>query len=94
MMVGLGSITDDVRAVLPYLRAQGHKVGVVSVKLLQPFPEAELVAALAGEKAVTVLERSDQTALTTWSPPRCSRRAPTPTGGATTCPGHLRTSPG
>ncbi len=48
----------------PYLRAQGLKVGVVSVKLLQPFPEAELVEALAGAKAVTVLERSDQTALT------------------------------
>ena len=63
-MVGLGSITDDVRAVLPYLRSQGLKVGVVSVKMLQPFPEAELVAALAGAKAVTVLERSDQTALT------------------------------
>ncbi len=64
VMVGLGSITDDVQAVLPHLRAQGLKVGVVSVKLLQPFPEAELVAALAGAKAVTVLERSDQTALT------------------------------
>ncbi|MGB8021851.1 MAG: 2-oxoacid:acceptor oxidoreductase family protein, partial [Candidatus Nanopelagicales bacterium] len=64
IMVGLGSITDDVRAVLPYLRAQGLKVGVVSVKLLQPFPEAEVVSALAGAKAVTVLERSDQTALT------------------------------
>ncbi len=64
VMVGLGSITDDVRAVLPHLRAGGLKVGVVSVKMLQPFPEAELVAALAGAKAVTVLERSDQTALT------------------------------
>ena len=64
VMVGLGSITDDVRAVVPYLRSQGLKVGVVSVKMLQPFPEAELVAALAGKKAVTVLERSDQTALT------------------------------
>ncbi|MDO8107714.1 2-oxoacid:acceptor oxidoreductase family protein [Isoptericola sp. b441] len=64
VIVGLGSITDDVRAVLPYLRAQGHKVGVVSVKLLSPFPEAELVEALAGKKAVTVLERSDNTALT------------------------------
>ena len=40
------------------------KVGVVSVKLLQPFPEAELVEALRGTKAVTVLERSDDTALT------------------------------
>ena len=64
VMVGLGSVTDDVRAVLPYLRERGLKVGVVSVKLLQPFPEAELVEALKGVKAVTVLERSDDTALT------------------------------
>ncbi len=64
IMVGLGSITDDVQAVLPVLRAQGMKVGAVSVKLLQPFPEGDLIEALAGAKAVTVLERSDQTALT------------------------------
>ncbi|HRA05227.1 MAG TPA: 2-oxoacid:acceptor oxidoreductase family protein [Propionicimonas sp.] len=64
VMVGMGSITDDVRAVLPHLRAQGLKVGVVSVKLLQPFPEAELVAAIGNAKAVTVMERSDDTALT------------------------------
>ncbi|PFG15604.1 pyruvate-ferredoxin/flavodoxin oxidoreductase [Propionicimonas paludicola] len=64
VMVGMGSITDDVQAVLPYLRSQGLKVGVVSVKLLQPFPEAELVAAIGNAKAVTVLERSDDTALT------------------------------
>ncbi|MDR2787253.1 MAG: 2-oxoacid:acceptor oxidoreductase family protein, partial [Candidatus Accumulibacter sp.] len=65
VMVGLGSVCDDAEAVVTHLRAQGRKVGVVSVKLLQPFPEAEVVAALAGKKAVTVLERSDQTALTT-----------------------------
>ncbi|HYO20710.1 MAG TPA: 2-oxoacid:acceptor oxidoreductase family protein, partial [Dermatophilaceae bacterium] len=65
VMIGLGSVCDDVEAVLPYLRRQGMKVGLVSVKLLQPFPEAEVVAALAGKKGVTVLERSDQTALTT-----------------------------
>jgi pyruvate-ferredoxin/flavodoxin oxidoreductase len=65
VMIGLGSVTDDVRAVLPHLREQGLKVGLVAVKLLQPFPEAEVVAALRGKRAVTVLERSDQTALTT-----------------------------
>jgi len=64
VMVGLGSVCDDVEAVVSHLRSQGKKVGLASVKLLQPFPEAELVAALAGKKAVTVLERSDQTALT------------------------------
>jgi pyruvate-ferredoxin/flavodoxin oxidoreductase len=66
VMVGLGSVSDDVEAVVTYLRSKGKKVGLVSIKLLQPFPEAELVAALAGKKAVTVLERSDQTALTTF----------------------------
>ena len=65
VMIGLGSVTDDVQAVATYLRSRGKKVGVISVKLLQPFPEAEVAAALAGKKAVTVLERSDVTALTT-----------------------------
>jgi pyruvate-ferredoxin/flavodoxin oxidoreductase len=64
VMVGLGSVTDDVEAVVSHLRSQGKKVGLIAIKLLQPFPEAELVAALVGKKAVTVLERSDQTALT------------------------------
>jgi pyruvate-ferredoxin/flavodoxin oxidoreductase len=65
VMIGLGSVTDDAEAVATYLRGKGKKVGVISVKLLQPFPEAEVVAALAGKKAVTVLERCDVTALTT-----------------------------
>ncbi len=65
VMVALGSVTDDIEAVVAYLRRQGQKVGLVAVKLLQPFPEAELVAALQGKRAVTVLERSDLTELTT-----------------------------
>ena len=64
VMVGLGSVTDDAEAVATHLRGEGMKVGVVAVKLLQPFPEAELVAALRGRIAVTVLERSEVTALT------------------------------
>lgn len=64
VVIGLGSVTDDAEAVAAYLRRQGKKVGVISVKLLQPFPDAEIVAALKGKKAVTVLERSDVTALT------------------------------
>jgi pyruvate-ferredoxin/flavodoxin oxidoreductase len=64
VLLGLGSVTDDAQAVATYLRSQGKKVGVISVKLLQPFPEAEVVAALKGKKSVTVLERCDVTALT------------------------------
>ncbi len=64
VLIGLGSVTDDAEAVATYLRSQGKKVGVVSIKLLYPFPEAELVAAIKGKRAVTVLERCDTTALT------------------------------
>lgn len=64
VMVGLGCVTEDVEAVVTHLRAQGQKVGLVAIKLLQPFPEAEVVKALKGKKAITILERSDQTALT------------------------------
>ncbi len=64
VVIGLGSVTDDAEAVAAYLRRQGKKVGVMSIKMLQPFPEAEVVAALKGKRAVTVLERSDVTALT------------------------------
>nr|WP_319390765.1 2-oxoacid:acceptor oxidoreductase family protein [uncultured Cohaesibacter sp.] len=64
VVVGMGSVTDDAQAVAAYLRRQGKKVGVVSIKMLQPFPDAEFVAAVKGKKAVTILERSDNTALT------------------------------
>ena len=64
VLIGLGSITEDARALLPHFASQGLKVAVVSVKLLQPFPSDDLVAALRGAKRVTVLERSEDTALT------------------------------
>ncbi len=64
VIVGLGSVTDDAEAVAAHLRRQGMKVGVVSIKMLQPFPEGDVVAALEGKKAVTILERSEVTALT------------------------------
>jgi pyruvate-ferredoxin/flavodoxin oxidoreductase len=66
VLIGMGSVTDDAQAVAKYLRGQGKKVGVISIKLLQPFPEAEVVAALKGKKAATVLERCDVTALATF----------------------------
>ena len=66
VVIGMGSVTDDAQAVAKYLRGQGKKVGVISIKLLQPFPEAEIVAALKGKKAVTVLERCDVTAMSSF----------------------------
>ena len=39
------------------LRAQGHKVGVVRLKWLRPFPTEELRATLSKVKAVGVIDR-------------------------------------
>ena len=64
ILLGMGSVTDDAEAVASHLRNQGKRVGVVSVKLLHPFPEADVIRALQGKKAVTVMERSGTTALT------------------------------
>ncbi|MCL1906815.1 MAG: 2-oxoacid:acceptor oxidoreductase family protein [Propionibacteriaceae bacterium] len=65
VLIGLGSITHDARALLPYFESQGIRVAVVSVKLLQPFPTEELIDAIRGARQVTVLERSEDTVLTT-----------------------------
>ncbi|SEG44089.1 2-oxoacid:acceptor oxidoreductase family protein [Vibrio hangzhouensis] len=64
VIVGLGSVTDDAEAVATHLRELGQNVGVISIKQLHPFPEAQIVEKLAGKKAVTILERCDETRLT------------------------------
>ena len=64
LIIGLGSVTDDAEAVASYLRKQGKRVGVLSIKQLHPFPESQLVQAVAGKAALTILERCDETRLT------------------------------
>ena len=51
VVVGLGSVTDDAEAVATHLRSQGKKVGVVSVKLLQPFPGGGTGAGARGQES-------------------------------------------
>ena len=64
ILLGIRSVTDDAETVACHLRNQGKRVGVVSVKLLHPFPEADVIRVLQGKKAVTILERSGTNALT------------------------------
>lgn len=53
-----GTITSTARHVVNELREQGHKVGLVKVKMFRPFPSADLRAALAGVADVAVLDRN------------------------------------
>jgi pyruvate ferredoxin oxidoreductase alpha subunit len=58
-VVVLGSTAGNARHVARELRAKGAKVGVVKVRCFRPFPHAELAEALAGVRAVAVMDRSE-----------------------------------
>ena len=57
IMVSMGSQTGAVREVVDSRRDAGEKVGMVKVRTLRPFPRERLRAALAGRKAVGVMNR-------------------------------------
>jgi len=58
-IVVAGSTAGNARHVARELRAQGAKVGVLKVRVFRPFPFTDIAAALAGCKAVAVLDRSE-----------------------------------
>ncbi len=59
-LVGMGGMMETAEASADYMRDEmGLKVGVVHVTCFAPFPATELVRALKGVKAVTVVERMD-----------------------------------
>jgi pyruvate-ferredoxin/flavodoxin oxidoreductase len=59
ILLAQGSAIETVEAVADHLRAGGVKVGVVGLRVLRPFPAAELAEALRGVRGVAVLERID-----------------------------------
>jgi pyruvate-ferredoxin/flavodoxin oxidoreductase len=62
IVVAMGTIADSLRDVVDHLRERGIKAGAVSVVSFRPFPAAQLATALAGAKAVAVVERTDEPA--------------------------------
>jgi pyruvate ferredoxin oxidoreductase alpha subunit len=56
-LVGMGTLAMPVRVAVRKLRAEGKKVGFVRVRWFRPFPTPELREALAGVKAVGVIDR-------------------------------------
>ena len=60
-LVALGSLSQTAEVVADYCREElGHKVGVVHPTCFRPFCGPELVEALAGVKAIGVMERTDE----------------------------------
>ncbi len=61
VIVGQGSVVANAEAVVDHLRAtRGLAIGVLNLTMFRPFPADLISHALAGKKAVVVLERTDQ----------------------------------
>ena len=59
-VVVIGSTAGNARHVARQLRDEGGiKAGVVKMRVFRPFPAADLAAALAGVKAIAVLDRAE-----------------------------------
>jgi len=57
VLVTLGSITGTVRVVAEQLRAKGHKVGILKIRYMRPFPEKEIMELGKKVKSVGVIDK-------------------------------------
>jgi pyruvate-ferredoxin/flavodoxin oxidoreductase len=66
ILVGMGCYMETAKVVVDYLREKkGVAAGCLSIATFRPFPATQIVDALAGAKAITVLERMDDPLSTT-----------------------------
>lgn len=57
-LIVLGSSVGTAKDEVDKLRAEGHKVGIISLKAFRPFPYAKIKEAIGDTKRVVCLERS------------------------------------
>jgi pyruvate/2-oxoacid:ferredoxin oxidoreductase alpha subunit len=58
ILVTEGSMTSTARLAVRELRRQGHKAGLLKLRLFRPFPAAAIQKALAGKKKIAVIDRT------------------------------------
>jgi pyruvate ferredoxin oxidoreductase alpha subunit len=58
IVVGMGSLTYQLRDVVETLRGEGIKVGVLGVRLYRPFPDRAIAEALRDALGVIVIEKA------------------------------------
>jgi pyruvate/2-oxoacid:ferredoxin oxidoreductase alpha subunit len=58
VLVTAGSITSTTRMVVRDLRKQGHKIGLLKIRLFRPFPVEAARDALKGKKKIVVIDRN------------------------------------
>jgi pyruvate/2-oxoacid:ferredoxin oxidoreductase alpha subunit len=58
VIVTAGSITSTARLAIKELRRQGHRMGLLKVRLFRPFPREAVQRALRGKKKIAVIDRN------------------------------------
>lgn len=58
VLVTAGSITSTARVAVRELRAQGHKIGLLKLRLFRPFPREAVQEVLRGKKKIAVIDRN------------------------------------
>jgi len=58
-LVIMGSTAGTAKAAIDKLRDEGIKAGLVKIRVFRPFPGEELARALAGTRAVAVMDKSE-----------------------------------
>ena len=55
----MNSTAGTTKAVVDELREKGIKAGLLKIRVYRPFPGEEVAKALAGGKAIAVLDKAD-----------------------------------
>ncbi|MDR1043418.1 MAG: pyruvate ferredoxin oxidoreductase [Clostridiales Family XIII bacterium] len=58
ILVTVGSVTATARAAVKKMRGEGHKVGLVKLRYVRPFPTEEIISIGKGVKAVGVVDKN------------------------------------
>jgi pyruvate/2-oxoacid:ferredoxin oxidoreductase alpha subunit len=58
VMVAMGSLAMEAMAAADMLRDEGHKVGVLGLRVFRPFPRAELARALKKSRLIVVFDKN------------------------------------
>jgi pyruvate/2-oxoacid:ferredoxin oxidoreductase alpha subunit len=58
-LVTAGSITSTARLAIRALREKGHRVGLLKIRYLRPFPREAIQQALRGKKKIAVIDRNN-----------------------------------
>ena len=59
VIVCMNSTAGTAKFTADALREKGVKAGVIKVRMFRPFPAEEIAKALAGQKAIAVLDKAD-----------------------------------